>query len=137
MKRMWIILILVPIIGCHLTQPTYRDVPPDVLEEIATRYQTTADEMLTDDRRALKAELSDELGLEIEQLIVSRTDGQTEVTAEIEPATADAFETIMEEAPADPTSWTGWLSALFAGGAVVATAVFTRRRGRQTKKQAA
>lgn len=115
--------------SCFLAEPTYRDVPPDRMAEIAIMLEADNEELWTVHRDRLKAELSEDFGATVDKVF----DTENGVVAEIAPATTEAVTEVIDRGLEDPTQ-AGWIRAAIAGGLVLVAGLFgyrgRRKRGR-------
>lgn len=113
--------------SCYLTEPTYQDVPPDRMAEIAAMLEATNDDLWTTYRDRLKAELSEDFGATVAKV----HETENGVVAEITPATTEAAAEIIDKGLEDPTSESGWIRAAIAGVAVLVAGLFGYRGRRK------
>lgn len=63
------------LLSCGLTEPTYIDIPEKRIEALSNQLGVDLSTALAENRRDLKAELSEELGLVVDRLFVKRVEG--------------------------------------------------------------
>lgn len=131
MKRLLLMCALMLCVGCALFRPTYQDVGQTELERLKTLTGAVTAEQLVEDHRALVLEeLSRALKLPVQG--VSVVDGA--LVAEIQPASEQIAEDVIEEGMEDPTNPASWAKA---GGAAALTAIMglLGLRGRSQRKR--
>lgn len=130
-----VLLLLLP--GCQSTKPTYIDIPREQLQAIAQQFNVSIEDLFLTHRNRLKAELSDELGMEIEVLYEDEDfDGRIDevVTVQVQSAIKAALSAAAGEMGGDGRNPTNWVLAGIAGlGALLAGGYGLRGRQRRKK----
>lgn len=130
--------------SCQLTEPTYKQIPPEQLAAISSRLKADIDTLLTERQNELMAALSEELGMTVQDVkatVVKKigdvsgkvTEVKT-VVAEIKPATEEAVEKVARTVVKNPGKPESWLGGVIAGAAVLAGGL-AGLRGRRKKKE--
>jgi len=143
--------------GCGLTQPTYMDISPAQLDQIASRLGSDVGTLYTEGRELLKTELSQELGLKVDAIhvptpeeireVLDLPEGEPLTTAqivtamreegvivEIEPASTAALGEVAKEGMKNPVSKENWVAGGI-GGAGILIAGALGLRGRRKRKR--
>lgn len=159
MPRAKTLAFLIPfwVAGCSLTEPTYQDISPGQLEQIAARVGTDVATLFREDRELLKTEISEDLGMKVDALTIPSVEEiraaipegepitpddlakalkEQGLVAEIEPATEAALKEAGSGAVENPSK-EGLLKALLWGGGGTLLAGGLGLRGRKRRKKKA
>lgn len=151
------IVLALMLTGCGLTQPTFLDIPPEQLDQIAARLGSNVETLYTGDREILKAEISQAIGLKVDALEIPSPEEirvaldlpegepltqeqiiagikESGLVAEIQPAAEAAAGAGLEEVAADPSKGGAAAGGLTALGILIAGGLGLRGRARRKKK---
>lgn len=136
--------------GCSLGEPTYMDISPMQLEEIASRIGTTTEMLYREDRALLKTEIAEAIGMKVDAIHIPDVPAGTSpaeivaairsegLTVQIEPATTAALGELAEGGLVNPVDKEGWITGGLAGaGVLLAGALGLRGRSVRRRKEAA